>query len=126
MATKEETELQKKIMLELSKYGIVIRQQSGTFQVVDNIDQVMKYGAKPKIRYIKCGFPGISDLQFIRDDGRLIVFMEVKTHRKGSKPSDEQENFINFINAKNSPNLKAVIVRSVEDALKSIGVDYAT
>lgn len=113
MATKEETELQKKIMLELSKYGIVIRQQSGLFYT--------EYGSR-----VKAGFPGISDLQFIRDDGKLIVFIEVKTHRKGSKPSEEQENFIDFINAKNSPNLKAVVVRSVEDALKSIGVDYAT
>ena len=113
MATKEETILQDKIMLELSKYGICIRQQSGLFYT--------EYGGK-----VRVGFPGISDLQFIRDDGRLIVFMEVKTHRKGSKTSDEQENFINFINAKNSPNLKAVIVRSVEDALKSIGVNYAT
>ena len=113
MATKEETILQDKITLELSKYGICIRQQSGLFYT--------EYGGK-----VRVGFPGISDLQFIRDDGKLIVFIEVKTHRKGSKPSEEQENFINFINAKNSPNLKAVVVRSVEDALKSIGVDYAT
>lgn len=55
--TKQETELQKQIMLELSKYGICIRQQSGTFRIVDNLDEVIKYGAKPIIRYVKCGFP---------------------------------------------------------------------
>lgn len=108
MVTKEETEIQKAIMLELSKYGIIIRQQSGLFYT--------EYGAK-----IKVGFTGISDLQFISDDGTLIAFIEVKTGRKGSKPSKEQINFINFINDKKSPNLKAGIVRSVQDALDLIG-----
>ena len=107
MATKEETEIQKAIMLELSKYGIVIRQQSGNFYT--------EYGSR-----IKVGFTGLSDLQFISDNGKLIVFMEVKTGRKGSKPSDEQINFINFINAKKSPNLKAGIVRNVQEALQLI------
>lgn len=107
MSTKEETELQKAIMLELSKHGITIRQQSGNFYT--------EYGSR-----VKVGFTGLSDIQFISDDGRLIAFMEVKTHRKGSEPSDEQINFINFINAKNSPNLRAGVVRSVEDALQLI------
>lgn len=82
--TKEETEIQKNIMLELSKYGICIRQQSGVFRVVDNLEQVLKYGAKPKIRYIKCGFNGISDLQFISDDGKLVCFIEIKRPKKRS------------------------------------------
>lgn len=117
--TKQETELQKEIMLELSKYGICIRQQSGTFKVVDNLDEVIKYGAKPKIRYIKCGFTGISDLQFISDDGNLIVFIEIKT--KTGKIRPEQVQFIEFINDKNSKHLRAGIARSVEDALMLIG-----
>lgn len=105
MSTKEETEIQKAIMLELSKYGIVIRQQSGNF--------FTEYGSR-----VKVGFTGISDLQFISDDGKLIVFIEVKT--KTGTPSEEQTNFINFINSKNSPNLKAGIARNVQDALKLI------
>ena len=65
---KEETEFQKKVMLELSKYGIVIRQQSGLFYT--------KYGER-----IRIGFPGISDIQFISDDGKLIAFIELKTKK---------------------------------------------
>lgn len=118
--TKQETEIQKEIMLELSKYGVVVRQQSGTFRVVDNLEQVQKYGAEPKVRYVKCGFPGISDLQFISDDGNLIVFIEVKTLK--GKAREEQENFINFINSKGSKHLKAGIARSVKDALDLIEV----
>ena len=38
---KEETELQRQIMLELSKYGIVIRQQSGNFYT--------EYGGRIKV-----------------------------------------------------------------------------
>ena len=64
--TKQETEIQKEIMLALSQYGIVIRQQSGNF--------FTDYGSR-----IKVGFTGLSDLQFISDDGNLIVFIEVKS-----------------------------------------------
>lgn len=106
MSTKEETNIQRQIMLELSKYGICIRQQSGLFYT--------KYGEK-----IKIGFPGISDLQFISDDGNLVAFIEVKTNK--GKPSKEQENFINFINSKNSKHIKAGIARNVEEALEIIG-----
>lgn len=103
---KKETEIQREIMLELSKYGIVIRQQSGNFYT--------EYGSR-----IKVGFTGLSDLQFISDDGKLVAFLEVKTN-KGSVRK-EQINFINFINSKNSANLKAGIVRNVQDALNLIG-----
>lgn len=115
---KEETNIQREIMLELSKYGIVIRQQSGNFRVVDNLEQIVKSGAKPKIRYVKCGFTGLSDLQFISDDGELTVFIEVKTS-KGT-PSDEQLNFIDFINSKKSKHLRAGIARNVDEALNLI------
>jgi len=105
MSNKQETEIQREIMLELSKYGIVIRQQSGNFYT--------DYGTR-----IKVGFTGLSDLQFISDNGRLIVFMEVKTET--GKIKKEQKQFIDFINAKNSPNLKAGVVRNVNDALQLI------
>lgn len=104
---KSETNIQREIMLALSEYGIVIRQQSGNFYT--------EYGGR-----VKCGFTGLSDLQFISDDGKLIAFIEIKTKTGAIRP--EQTNFINFINAKNSPNLKAGIARSVDDALKLIGV----
>ena len=104
---KQETQIQREIILELSKYGIVIRQQSGNFYT--------EYGSR-----VKVGFTGLSDLQFISDDGKLIAFIEVKTAT--GNPKKEQINFINFINNKNSSNLKAGIARNVNDALKIIGV----
>lgn len=103
---KKETEIQREIMLELSKYGIVIRQQSGNFYT--------EYGSR-----IKVGFTGLSDLQFISDDGKLVAFLEVKTNSGSIRK--EQLQFIDFINKKNSPNLKAGIVRNVQDALNLIG-----
>lgn len=103
---KKETEIQREIMLELSKYGIVIRQQSGNFYT--------EYGSR-----IKVGFTGLSDLQFISDDGKLIAFLEVKTDKGNVRK--EQIQFIDFINKKKSPNLKAGIVRNVQDALNLIG-----
>ena len=109
--TKQETEIQKEIMLALSQYGICIRQQSGNF--------FTDYGSR-----IKVGFTGLSDLQFIRDDGELVVFIEVKTSRGAVRK--EQENFINFINSKGSKHLKAGIARSVEQALNLIGVKNAS
>lgn len=103
---KKETEIQREIMLELSKYGIVIRQQSGNFYT--------EYGSR-----IKVGFTGLSDLQFISDDGKLVAFLEVKTDTGHIRK--EQIQFIDFINSKNSPNLKAGIVRNIQDALSLIG-----
>lgn len=102
---KKETEIQREIMLELSKYGIVIRQQSGNFYT--------EYGSR-----IKVGFTGLSDLQFISDDGKLIAFLEVKTNKGNVRK--EQTQFINFINDKKSPNLRAGIVRNLQDALDLI------
>ena len=96
-------------VLTLSQYGTVIRQQSGNF--------FTEYGSR-----IKVGFTGLSDLQFISDDGKLIVFIEIK--KTTGKTREEQENFINFINNKKSPNLKAGIARSVEDALKLIEKNF--
>lgn len=104
--TKQETEIQKEIMLELSKYGICIRQQSGNFYT--------EYGSR-----IKVGFTGLSDLQFISDDGNLIVFIEIKTSIGNIRK--EQQQFIDFINSKKSNHLKAGIARNVEDALNLIG-----
>lgn len=115
---KQETKLQNQIMEALSKYGICIRQQSGVFKVCDNLERVIKYHEEPIIRYIRSGFDGISDIQFISDAGDLIVFIEIKTEK--GIVSDEQENFINFINNKKSIFLKAGVARSVEEALKLI------
>lgn len=103
MATKnhEETNIQKEIMAELSKYGIPIRQQCGNF--------LTEYGGR-----VKVGIPGMSDILFCKDNGK-IAWLEVKTQK--GKPSKEQENFISVMK---SMGFCAGIVRSVEDAINLI------
>lgn len=97
----EETNIQKEIMLELSKYGVPIRQQSGNF--------LTEYGGR-----VQVGITGISDILFCKNNGK-IAWLEVKT--KKGKPSDEQKNFIEVMQ---SMGFCAGIVRSVEDAINLI------
>ena len=97
----EETKIQSEIMLELSKYGIPIRQQSGIFYT--------KYGAK-----IKIGSNGMSDILFIKNNG-TPYWLEVKTLK--GKATKEQ---LKFLEIMKQNNVKGGIVRSVEDALKLI------
>ena len=98
---KEETKIQNEIMLELSKYGIPIRQQSGVFYT--------EYGSR-----ISIGINGMSDILFLRNDGKPF-WLEVKT--KKGKPSKDQEKFIETMN---KMHIKSGIVRSIEDALNLI------
>ena len=95
-----EIDVQNQIRKELSKYGVVIRLNTGNFELKDG-------------RRIICGVKGLSDLLFIGKG--VIAFIEVKGEK--GKPTKEQINFIKVIN-----NLghKAGIARSVEEALKII------
>ncbi len=97
-----EIDIQSLIRIELSKYGIVLRNQVGTFYT--------KTGTP-----IKIGIEGLPDLQFIGNDG-FIAWIEVKrpkgAHRKA------QENFIKLMKEMGHT---AGFVESVEDALKLIG-----
>ncbi len=95
-----ETDIQNQIRLALSKYGIVIRLQSGNFKLDDG-------------RRITCGVKGLSDLLFI---GRgQVAFIEVKN--VNGKPSQEQ---LNFISAVKKLGHRAGIAHSVEEALEII------
>lgn len=97
-----ETDLQSLIRLELSKHGIVLRLNVGTFKTQDG-------------RYISSGLPpGTSDLLFIGKG--FIAFIEVKTPT--GKVEDDQEKFIQRVI---SLGHRAGVARSVEDALKIIG-----
>lgn len=98
----EETKIQNEIILELSKYGIPIRQQSGIFYT--------EYGSR-----IKIGINGMSDILFIKNDG-TPYWLEVKTAT--GRPSKDQ---INFLKIMKENNVEGGIVRSVSDALKLIG-----
>ena len=97
-----EIDIQNQIRLALSQYGVVIRQNTGTFQTADG-------------RWVHCGVKGLSDLLFI-GDGK-VAFLEVKN--QSGRPTPEQQDFLSRMRQLHHP---AGIVRSVEDALKVIGV----
>lgn len=97
-----ETDLQNQIRLALSKHGIVIRQNTGNFELKDG-------------RWVKCGVKGLSDLLFV---GRgKVAFIEVKT--PAGRVSTEQLAFIERVRELGH---SAGIARSVEDALEIAGV----
>ena len=98
-----ETDLQNLIRIALSKYGIVIRQNTGNFELKDG-------------RHIVCGVKGLSDLLFIGEN--KVAFIEVKT--PSGKASPEQ---LNFINRMKELGHSAGIARSVDDALRLAGVE---
>ena len=95
-----ETDIQNQIRLALSKYGIVIRLQSGNFELKDG-------------RRIVCGVKGLSDLLFVGQN--KVAFIEVKNIN--GKPSKEQ---LNFLAAMRKLGHRAGIARSVEEALEII------
>jgi hypothetical protein len=98
---KSETILQNQIRLELSRHGIVVRQNVGSFLTTDG-------------RRVVCGIPGMTDLMYIGQG--IVAFIEVKTDAGKVRP--EQQNFIDTVKKLGH---RAGIARSVEDALKIIG-----
>ena len=100
---KSETILQNQIRLALSKHGICIRQNVGSFFTADG-------------RRIVCGIPGMTDLLFIGTG--YVAFIEVKTQTGAVRP--EQQNFISTVKKLGH---RAGIARSVDDALNIIGGD---
>ena len=97
----KEIDIQNAIRIALSKYGVVIRQNTGNFELKDG-------------RRIMCGVKGLSDLLFIGKN--KVAFIEVKNAT--GKISDEQANFIKKMQ---SLGHIAGVARSVEDALELIG-----
>ena len=93
-----ETDIQNAIRLELSKYGVCFRMNTGVF--------------KQGERKIKCGVKGMSDLLFIRD-GRAY-WLEVKTET--GRASQEQLKFLAVM--RDRYGCVTGIVRSVEEAVK--------
>lgn len=92
-----ESVIQNKIRCALSKYGVVIRMNTGNVQTQSGT-------------YIRCGVKGMSDLLFVGQG--YIAWIEVKTPT--GKPSPEQ---IKFINRMRQLGHRAGIARSVEEAL---------
>ena len=100
-----EHEIQDAIRLELSRRGVItFRENIGSFKTEDG-------------RIIKTGLPvGTSDLLAILPGG-LAAWIEVKTPTGSVRP--EQENFINRMK---SLGHTAGVARSVEEAVKLIGM----
>lgn len=94
-----ETDIQNAIRLELSKYGVCFRMNTGVF--------------KQGERTVRCGVKGMSDLLFIRN-GRAY-WLEVKTET--GRPSQEQ---LNFLQVMRKHGCVAEIVRSVDDAVRVV------
>lgn len=110
-----EHKIQDLIRLELSKYGIVLRLNSGKAyggtRIWDN-----KYGYILKdIRPIALCVKGTPDLLFIGPDG-TVAFIECKDDK--GRLRTEQEKFINVMK---SYGHKAGVARSPEQALEIIG-----
>lgn len=95
-----ETDIQNAIRLELSKYGVCFRMNTGVF--------------KQGERTVKCGVKGMSDLLFIKN-GRAY-WLEVKTDK--GKVSKEQLNFLAVMRDKYG--CVTAIVRSVDDAVRAV------
>ena len=102
MANKEETNIQNKIRVALSREGCLpFRCNVGNFYT--------KYGQE-----IKIGTKGHSDVYGIKPGGRAF-FIEVKTPIGSARP--EQLKFIEVVKKKGA---LAGFARSVEDALKIV------
>ena len=114
---KSEHRIQDEIRLALSEYGIVLRLNSGKFwqgrRVWSNeFKQYVLVDVRPVM-----GCPeGTSDLLFLGEGGK-VAFVECKN--QSGKAREKQKKFIEIMQ---TFDIQAGIARSVEDALKMIGV----
>ena len=109
-----EHELQNRIRVALSQYGIVFRTNAGTFWQGKRVwSRELQETVIAQPQAIE-GLPkGFSDLLFIDRNG--CAFIEVKTPR--GKVREAQEKFINLMR---SYGHRAGVARSVEDAVDII------
>ena len=109
--------IQDRIRLALSQHGLVFRTNAGSAWG-GQYTNAPPYGniiLNPrKIELLPKGF---SDLLFVGTDGR-VAFIECKDDKGKLRP--EQERFLNLMK---SYGHRAGVARSVEDALRIIGVD---
>lgn len=97
-----ETDIQNQIRVELSDHGIVVRMNTGNFELKDG-------------RHIICGVNGLPDLLFIGNNGKT-AFIEVKT--ENGRVSMDQ---LRFMGRLHDMGHIAGICRSAADALSLIG-----
>lgn len=115
---KSETTIQNEIRLELSRYGIVFRLNSGKAYGGNRVwDARRNSYILTDIRPIALCPKGTSDLLFIGEGGQ-VAFIECKDDK--GKPREDQKRFIEMMR---KFGYRAGIARSPEEALKIIGVD---
>ena len=113
--SKSEHTIQDEIRLALSKYGIVLRLNSGKAYGGTRIWD-KRYGCILKdIRPIALCTKGTPDLLFIGANGQ-VAFIEVKDDK--GKAREDQKRFITMMQ---QYGYKAGVARSVNDALNIIG-----
>ena len=112
-----EQDIQNNIRLELSKYGIVLRLNSGKFWQGKRVwSNELKQYVLTNLRPVQGCPEGTPDLLFIGENN--LAFVEVKDDK--GKLRVEQERFIKIMQDYGH---KVGVARSVEDALKIIGVE---
>lgn len=114
--SKSEHRIQDEIRLELSKYGIVLRLNSGKFWQGKRVwsNEFQQY-VLIDLRPVQGCPPGTSDLLFAGDD--VVAFIECKDDKGKLRP--EQERFLDIMR---SYGHRSGVARSPEDALKIAGV----
>ena len=114
---KSEHRIQDEIRLALSQYGIVLRLNSGKAYGGKRIfDSRRNQYILTDLRVIALCPKGTADILFIGPDG-TVAFIEIKDDK--GRIREEQEQFVRLMR---SYGHKAGIARSVDDALKIIGV----
>ena len=115
--SKSEHRIQDEIRLALSEHGIVLRLNSGKAYGGNRIfDSRRNQYILTDLRTIALCPKGTADVLFIGPNGN-VAFIEIKDHK--GRVRDEQERFIKMMRAYGH---RAGIARSVDDALKIIGV----
>lgn len=115
--SKSEHRVQDEIRLALSPYGIVLRLNSGKFWQGKRVwSKEFNQYVLINLRPIQGCPEGTPDLQFLGENNNT-AFIECKDHKGTTR--EEQEKFINIMH---QYGIKAGVARSVEDALKIIGV----
>ena len=113
-----EQDIQNNIRLELSKHGIVLRLNSGKFWQGERVwSKEFNQFVLVNLRPVQGCPEGTPDLLFLAENNN-VAFIECKTKKGAAR--EKQKRFIEIMH---DYGIKADLARSLEDALKIIGVD---
>ena len=117
---KSESRIQNEIRLALSKYGIVLRLNSGKFWQGERMwSKEFNQYVLVNLRAVQGCPEGTPDLLFL-GEGNNVTFLECKTKKGAAR--EKQKRFIEIMH---QYGIKAELTRSPEDALKIIGKEIS-